>query len=127
MMSRGLQMRLCGCFLGLLATYCVDAFQPPSRGSFAPPEQNSSSNLVEGDIAVPESHTGTGVAAAAFLKEKAKLWLRGFVPYRFETFEWDGVTEPVFLESQMANITLALDKIMLGVPCIKFRCVEPYL
>jgi len=45
----------------------------------------------------------------------------GLVSYRFETFEWEGRVEPVFLDSQMVNITTALDQIMQGVPCIKFR------
>ena len=80
--------------------------------------------MVEGDIAVPGNYTDTGDAAAAFLNEKTNLWPRGLVNYRFETFEWDGVVEPVFLNSQMDNITKALDKIMLGVPCIKFRLVH---
>ena len=44
--------------------------------------------------------------------------------FRFETFEWEGRVEPVFLDSQMANITTALDKIMQEVPCIKFRQVD---
>ena len=124
-MSRAFLNSLYSSLLGLVVH--SEAFQPPSRGSFAPPslEQGSSTNLVEGDIAVPESHTGTGDAAAAFLNKKTDLWPRGFVPYRFETFEWDGVVEPVFLDSQMENITKALDEIMLGVPCIKFRFVSP--
>ena len=121
MMSRAFLNSLYSSLLGLVVH--SEAFQPPSRGSFAPPslEQGSSVNLVEGDIAVPGNYTDTGDAAAAFLNEKTNLWPRGLVNYRFETFEWDGVVEPVFLDSQMDNITKALDKIMLGVPCIKFR------
>ena len=78
--------------------------------------------LLEGDILVPESQVGRGPEELdAFLSDPELLWPNGYVPYCFETFEWDGVVEPVFLDSQMDNITKALDKIMLGVPCIKFR------
>ena len=40
--------------------------------------------------------------------------------YRFETFEWEGVVEPVFSDSQLENITQAHNQIMRDVPCIKF-------
>ena len=59
------------------------------RGNFVPPQTNPS--LVEGDIAVPETHLGTGQALDAFLTEPTNLWPRGFIPYRIETFEWDGI------------------------------------
>ena len=89
------------------------------RGNFVPPQ--TSPSLVEGDIAVPETHLGTGLALDAFLTEPTALWPRGFIPYRIETFEWDGVVEPIFLDEQIENITLAQRKIMTDVPCLKFQ------
>ena len=89
------------------------------RGNFVPPQTKPS--LVEGDIAVPETHLGTGEALDAFLTEPTSLWPRGFVPYRIDTFEWDGIVEPIFLDEQIDNITLALGKIMTDVPCLKFQ------
>ena len=77
--------------------------------------------LVEGDIAVPETHLNSGKALDAFLTETAALWPRGYVPYRIDTFEWAGVVEPIFLDDQIDNITLALGKIMTDVPCLKFQ------
>ena len=97
------------------------AFAPPSRGSFDPaPSSLATPNLVEGDMAVPAGHLGAGTAPEAFLSKKATLWPRGAVYYQFETYEWEGVREPVFLDSQMENITQALQLIMHNVPCIKF-------
>ena len=78
-------------------------------------------NLVEGDIAVPQRHLGTGQALAAFLTEPSALWPRGLVSFRIETFEWEGVVEPVFTDEGVDNITQAMDQIMRNVPCIKFR------
>ena len=89
------------------------------RGYFVPPQTNLS--LVEGDIAVPETHLGTGQAVNAFLNEPTKLWPRGYIPYRIETFEWDGIVEPIFLDDQIENITTAHQKIMTSVPCLKFQ------
>ena len=89
------------------------------RGNFVPPQ--TSLSLVEGDIAVPEAHLGTGLALDAFLSEPTSLWPRGFIPYRIETFEWDGIVEPIFLDEQIENITLAHRKIMTDVPCLKFQ------
>ena len=89
------------------------------RGNFVPPQ--TSPSLVEGDIAVPETHLGTGQALDAFLTEPTALWPRGFIPYRIETFEWDGIVEPIFLDDQIENITTALGKIMTSVPCLKFQ------
>ena len=43
------------------------------------------------------------------------------MPYRIDTFEWEGVEEPIFLDEQIDNITLALNKIMTDVPCLKFQ------
>ena len=88
------------------------------RGNFVPPE--TSPSLVEGDIAVPETHLGTGQALDAFLTDPTALWPRGVIPYRIETFEWDGIVEPIFLDEQIGNITLAQGKIMTDVPCLKF-------
>ena len=106
------------CLIGLFAK-CL-AFAPPSRGTFDDVLSTSTPNLVEGDMAVPVGHLGTGIAPEAFLSKKANLWPRGIVYYKFETFEWEGVVEPVFLDSQMENITQALQLIMHNVPCIKF-------
>ena len=89
------------------------------RGNFVPPQ--ASLSLVEGDIAVPETHLGTGLALDAFLNEPTALWPRGFIPYRIETFEWDGIVEPIFFDEQIENITLALGKIMTDVPCLMFQ------
>ena len=89
------------------------------RGNFVPPQ--TSPSLVEGDIAVPETHLGTGQALNAFLTEPTALWPRGVVPYRIETFEWGGIVEPIFLDDQIENITLAQGKIMTDVPCLKFQ------
>ena len=114
-------MRPTVCFLGLFAK-CL-AFEPTSRGTFdnAVLSTSNHQNLVEGDMAVPmDHHLGSGIASEAFLSKKANLWPRGVVYYKFETFEWEGVVEPVFLDSQMENITQALQLIMHNVPCIKF-------
>ena len=105
------------CFLWLFAT--PGGLSANFRGNFVPPQTNSS--LVEGDIAVPETHIRTGQVVDAFLNEPTKLWPRGFIPYTFETFEWDGTVEPIFLKEQIDNITMALGKIMTGVPCLKFQ------
>ena len=83
--------------LGLFAK-CL-AFEPPSRGTFELAPSRSTPNLVEGDMAVPVGHLGAGTAPEAFLSRKANLWPRGVVYYQFETFEWGGVVEPVFLDS----------------------------
>ena len=89
------------------------------RGNFVPPQ--TSPSLVEGDIAVPETHLATGQALDAFLTEPTNLWPRGVISYTFETFEWDGIVEPYFLDEQIDNVTTALGKIMIGVPCLKFQ------
>ena len=77
--------------------------------------------MVEGAAAVPETHLGTGHALNAFLTEPTALWPRGFIPYRIETFEWDVIVEPIFLDEQIENITLAHRKIMTDVRCLKFQ------
>ena len=89
------------------------------RGNFVPPQ--TSPSLVEGDIAVPETHLETEQALDAFLNETTNLWPNGFIPYTFETFEWNGKKEPIFLDDQIENVNLALGKIMTGVPCLKFQ------
>ena len=90
------------------------------RGNFVPPEMTSP-NLVQGDIAVPDTHLGTGQPQDAFLNEETKLWPRGFVPYRIDTFEHGGIVRPIFLDEQINIITLAHTKIMTDVPCLKFK------
>ena len=57
----------------------------------------------------------------AFLADPELLWPNGFVPYCFETFEWDGEMQTIFMDDQIENITLALIKISRDVPCIKFK------
>jgi len=92
------------------------------RGNFTSPR--TTPTLVEGDIAIPESQVGRGPEELdAFLADPELLWPNGFVPYCFETFEWDGELEPIFLDDQIENITLALRKISRDVPCIKFKKV----
>ena len=107
--------------LGVFAT--CRASRPPRRGSFAPaPEIDSDTPLmVEGDIAVTERSLGSGTTMNAFRTAQDSLWPRGVVPYRIDTDEWQGLVEPVFLDSQIENITRALQKIEKGVPCIEFR------
>ena len=71
-------------------------------------------------MAVPESQRNTGLAPEAFIKENTHLWPQGRVHYRYATFEWDGLVEPVFSDPQLENITRAHNQIMRDVPCIKF-------
>ena len=89
------------------------------RGNFVPPQNNPS--LFEGDIAIPETYLGTKQDPDAFINNSTKLWPRGYIPYTFETFEWDGTVEPIFLDDQIENIILAHQKIMTDVPCLKFQ------
>ena len=99
----------------------VVSVRPRARGEFASHEGSQSGQLVEGDMAVPGQAMVAGTVQEAFLANRTQLWPQGLVSYRFETFQWDGITEPVFLDSQMENITLALEEIAQDVPCIKFR------
>ena len=93
------------------------------RGEFVPAEDTLSPNLMQGDIAVPESHVGgEDDALDVFVTDKKALWMRGIVHYRIEEDEYEGVVEPVFTDDQIANITKALEQIETEVPCIEFRC-----
>ena len=107
-------------FLSILSI--LRATRPSQRGDFAPvPTVDYASHLIEGDIALPPHPLGSEAALNSFLKAKKSLWPRGRVHYRIEEDEWNGIMEPVFLDSQIANITLALRKIEAGVPCINFK------
>ena len=108
--------------LGVLAS--CGASRPPRRGAFAPAPEISDSDtalMVEGDIAVTERNLGLGTPLNAFRSAQNSLWPRGVVPFRIDTDEWDGIVEPVFLDSQIDIITQAHQKIENGVPCIEFR------
>ena len=102
------------------------ASRPPRRGAFAPaPEINPDTPLIiEGDIAVTERSLGSETTMNIFRTVQDSLWPRGVVPYRIDTEEWQGILEPVFLDTQIDNITQALQKIENGVPCIEFRSKE---
>ena len=54
-----------------------------------------------------------------YLMDEERLWAGGVVPYRIDVDPWDG--EPVYLDSQIQNITQALSHIMRETPCIEFR------
>ena len=106
----------------ILTTQSVTAQSSSFRGNFIPPE--TTATLLEGDILVPESHVGRGPEELdAFLSDPELLWPNGYVPYCFETFEWEGSKEPIFLDDQIANVTKALRQISKDVPCIKFKWV----
>ena len=77
--------------------------------------------LIQGDIAVPEAHHGTGQELSAFLAQPSALWPRGVVYFWIETDEWEGVEEPVFTNEGLNNITQAHNQITEAVPCIEFR------
>lgn len=107
----------------MVANFLVShgSVRPRARGEFPTSQGSQTLYLLEGDIAVPEHHLVAGTVQEAFLANHTQLWPRGLISYRFEMFEWEGRVEPVFLDSQLANITTALDQIMQDVPCIKFR------
>jgi len=113
-------------FLLLGVVALCGASRPPRRGAFAPvPEITSATPfIIEGDIAVTERSVGFGPTTNSLRAAQDLLWPRGIVPYRIDTEEWEGVIEPVFLDSQIENITQALQKIEHGVPCIEFRQVN---
>ena len=97
------------------------------RGEFAPAKDTISPNFIQGDIAVPVSHTGADEDALyAFVTDQKALWMTGVVPYRIEEDEYDGDWEPIFTDAQIANITTALEQIETEVPCIEFRCGKIY-
>ena len=96
-------------------------YSPPSRGTFSPPMSTSSRHLVEGDMAVPSSHLSSSPAQDSFLQNPSLLWPGAVIYFRFELFEWDGVMEPLFLDSQKDNITTAMERIATAVPCFKFK------
>ena len=100
-----------------------EASRPPRRGAFAPVQDAlDTPHLIEGDIALSPNVHGVGPVQNTFLKATKALWPRGRVPYRIDQDEWEvGVKEPVFLDSQIENITQALGKIKTGVPCIDFK------
>ena len=92
------------------------------RGEFVPAEDTLSPNLMQGDIAVPESQVGGEDGSLdAFVTDEKALWMTGIVRYRIEEDEYEGVVEPVFTDDQIANITKALEQIETEVPCIEFR------
>ena len=98
------------------------------RGEFAPAQNASSPNLVQGDIAVPVNQTGADEDVQyAFVTDQKALWMNGIVHYRIEEDEYEGVVEPVFSDNQITNITTALDQIETEVPCIEFRCSDNLL
>ena len=102
--------------------FCVvkGALGASFRGTYSPPQ--TTPTLVEGDIAIPESHVeSTPEELDAFLTDPELLWPNGFVPYCFETFEWKGEMQTIFLDDQIENITQALGQITKHVPCIKFK------
>ena len=115
-----------GCLLclGFLSASCRGP-RPPRRGAFAPiPSDSDTSYLIEGDIALLPHPLGSEAALTSFVKDKTSLWPKGRIPYRIDEDEWDGTVEPVFLDSQIENITQALRKIETGVPCIDFKYVS---
>ena len=109
------------CFGFLTAcTATTTTWRPPHRGAFAPiPVDNETSQLSEGDIA--PNPIGSGSTLNSFRNDSAALWPRGRVPYRIDEDEWAGVREPVFLDVQIQNINISLQKIEAAVPCIDFE------
>ena len=106
------------CLLGFLTVH--GALGAPFRGTYT--SRNTTPSLIEGDIVIPASYVGRGYEELdAFLTDPELLWPNGFVPYCFETFEWEGEMLPIFLDDQIENITQALGKISRDVPCIKFK------
>ena len=107
-------------------------WRPPHRGAFAPAPAHpeTGSRLTEGDIALGSSRNrkgtgsrvfGSGPTLNSFRRDSADLWPRGGVPYRIDEDEFRGIWEPVFLDSHIRNITISLEKIEAGVPCIEFQ------
>ena len=90
--------------------------QPPQPGAPAPNITLDTPLIVEGDIAVTERGVGSGLALNAFITAQESVWPLGVVPYRIDM----DFGLPVFLDSQIENITQALRTIKNGVPCIEF-------
>ena len=111
--------------LGVFATCGYS--RPPRQGDSRPPQPGAPAPditldmplIVEGDMAVTVRSDGSGLALNAFRTSQDSVWPKGIVRYRFDVDPWDG--EPVFLEAERENISLALQKIENGVPCIEFR------
>ena len=73
-----------------------------------------------GDVALRLILKGND-STGAYLKDTSGLWPGANVPWRIETFEWDGIVEPIFLDEQIENITRAVQHIQNVVPCFIFR------
>ena len=101
--------------------WAQDVASAASYGRQASFRSQTTPTSVQGDIAVPQSHVGTGEELSAFLREPSLLWPNGFVFYWIETEEWNGKVEPLFDDEGVNNITQAINKIMEAVPCIKFK------
>ena len=93
--------------------------RPPRPGAPAPDITLDTPLIVEGDIAVTVRSVGSGLALNAFRTSKDSVWPDGIVRYRFDVDPWDKTH--VFFKAQRDNISLALQKIENGVPCIEFR------
>ena len=93
--------------------------RPPRPGAPAPDITLDMPLIVEGDMAVTVRSVGSGLALNAFRTAQDSVWPKGIVRYRFDVDPWDG--EPVFLQAERDNISLALRKIENGVPCMEFR------
>ena len=60
-------------------------------------EDTISPNFIQGDIAVPVSHTGADEDALyAFVTDQKALWMTGVVPYWIEEDEYDGDWEQLY-------------------------------
>ena len=111
--------------LGVFAS-CGNS-SPTRQGDSQPPQPEAPASnitldtplIVEGDMAVTVGSVGSGLALNAFRTAQDSVWPKGIVRYRFDVDPWDG--EPVFLEAERDNISLALRKIENGVPCMEFR------
>ena len=106
------------CLLGFFTVH--GAAGAPFRGTYTP--SRTTPFLVEGDIVIPAGYVGRGYEELeAFLSDPELLWPNGFVPYCFETFEWEGELLPILMDDQIENVTQALGNITMDVPCIKFK------
>ena len=111
--------------LGVFAS-CGNS-SPPRQGDSQPPQPGAPASnitldtplIVEGDIAVTVRSVGSGLALNAFRMSQDSVWPNGIVPYRFDVDLW--FDTQVFFKDQRDNISLALQMIENGVPCIEFR------